>query len=588
MANNTILNPSRNRLDYGKILNYGDNYELDFAICATYSLDFDSLILASISLDLSEEFDTNLMDNPISLLKELRNTSDKIALFCESGQISCPANQRKVYILLEDMVFPVLTSKKFQNNRYASFHPKFWLIRYKKDENIRYRIIVSSRNLTFNRSWDISFTMDGKVNDNQTDKNDAIIVFLNYLMEHSNNHEKTNKIREILMELKYVHFDLDSDIFSDYDFILNGVEEDSYKIQNQPLFKEDGERLLIMTPFLSKQVISNFNKKINPNSNSILISQSNSLEKLKKDDCNNFKLYCLRDEIVVGESHFSEEGDDSLNQDIHAKIYVCEKNNFCELYLGSLNASCNALGGNIELMIKLTSKNLTVDKLSQDIFNNGKDNPFEEFTIKPYVLDDEDEEEDMAFIIKHIIRLNPKAKIIPNDDFYNIEVEFDDNPFNDLDIELRPLLSVNSQRFSKKIIFVNLNKLLLSEFFVINIDGLEKVIKVPTIGMPKDRQNEVISNIIKDEDAFIEYLSLLFGDDYYFNLIQSDVESDTKFNRLFNVQLSELYEKMLQASLYNPEKFDDIATIIESLSDKNIVPDGFDELYNAFLGVITK
>ena len=66
------------------------------------------------------------------------------------------------------------------------------------------------------------------------------------------------------------------------------------------------------------------------------------------------------------------------------------------------------------------------------------------------------------------------------------------------------------------------------------------------------------------------------------------MESDTEFNRLFNVQLSELYEKMLQASLYNPEKFDDIATIIESLSDKNIVPDGFDELYNAFLGVITK
>ena len=105
--------------------------------------------------------------------------------------------------------------------------------------------------------------------------------------------------------------------------------------------------------------------------------------------------------------------------------------------------------------------------------------------------------------------------------------------------------------------------------------------------MPEDRQNDVISNIIKNKDDFIEYVSLLFGEDYYFNAIQS--KKDNNFNNYyFYAQLSELYEKMLQASVYSPDKFDDIAIIIESLSDDKIVPEGFNELYNTFLEVIGK
>ena len=592
--NDIMLNPSKDRLDYGNILHHDDNYKLDFAIGATYSLELDSLILSAISLDSYGEFDKNLINKPILLLNALRKTSNKIALFCESGQILFNDNRRKVYVLLEDIVFPVLTSKEFENNHYASYHPKFWLIRYTKEDNIRYRIIVLSRNLTSNRSWDISFVMDGNISDNQTNKNDALIEFIKYSIDNSVNnkksinHEKIEKMNEIIDELKHVDFNLDSDIFSDFEFIVNGVDDRSYQIQNQPLFQKNWDRILIMTPFLSKDVISKFNKKINVNSNSILISQSDSFKKLTKEDCDNFNLYCLRDEIVNGEREISEEDTDFYNQDIHAKIYVCEKNNCCELYLGSLNASCNALRGNIELMVKLKSKNLTVEQISQNIFNNGGDNPFEEYLIKNNEQDDDKTEDDNSnYIIKQIIRLNPKAKVTSSDDLYNIEVEFGENPFKDKDIELCPLLSNNSQKFSEKMIFENLNKLLLSEFFIIRINEIERIIKIETEGMPNDRKNEVISNIIRNKDDFIEYISLLFGDDYYSNFISPD-EKSKDFSKQFYVQLSGLYEKMLQASIYDPDKFDDIKDIIESLSDEKIVPDGFNELYNTFLEVIDK
>ena len=299
---------------------------------------------------------------------------------------------------------------------------------------------------------------------------------------------------------------------------------------------------------------------------------------MKEKECNNFNLYCLRDEIVNGEYQISEEENLPSNQDIHAKLYVCEKDNHCELYLGSLNASCNALRGNVELMVKLISKNLTVEQISRDIFNDGSDNPFEEYVIKPNISEDENDDEDLNYIIKQIIRLN----------LYNIEVEFDENPFIGQDIELLPLLSKNSQKFSEKMIFEDLKKSLLSEFFIIRVNGTERGIKIKTDGIPNDRHNEVISEIIRNKEDFIEYVSLLFGEDYSFNVVQPNRDGESDFSKLFYVQLSELYEKMLQASVYNPEKFDDIATIIESLSDETIVPEGFNELYNTFLEVIAK
>ena len=189
-----MLNPNNNRLDYGEILSPPNNYQLDFAIGTSYSLDLDALVGASISLGLSEETDTNLINNPIFLLEALRTTGDKVILFCEGGQIHLPNKPNLLYILLEEMVFQVNNSKII-NNKYASFHPKFWLLRYVNEENnVFYRVVVLSRNLTFDRSWDISFSMDGFLKEEKSDKNNPIIDFLKYLKDFSKNDEKTLKI----------------------------------------------------------------------------------------------------------------------------------------------------------------------------------------------------------------------------------------------------------------------------------------------------------------------------------------------------------------------------------------------------------
>ena len=589
-----MFNPNNknNRLYYGSILSPKDNYEMDFAIATTYSLDLDSLIGACISLGLSEDMDSELFDNSIFLLEALRKTSDDIAVFCESGQIKLPSNRNSLYILLENSVFQVKTTKEFQKNKYSSFHPKIWLLRYINNEGkILYKIIILSRNLTFDRSWDITFTMEGEKSENTSNKNDALINFIEYLINHTTDSTKAKKMKNIVDELKYIHFTLDSP-FDNFEFFVNGINE-KFSINNSSLFGDELDELLIISPFLSNSVISDFNNRKRDNSHALLFTRLPSLSKLKYDDCNNFDIFTLKDEIIDGESIVSEDSQETSKQDIHAKLYFIKNKKYSELYLGSLNASHNALYGNIEFMIKLESNNYSLNQITKDLFNGEMGNvndPFKLVNINQ-IVPEETESKQLDLIIKYISRLNSKAKIISYNDYFNIELEFDNLNYDylkDYSIRVRPLLSKKESNFSKSMKFEELSKLDLSEFFVIIVydeeNMVSRVIKIKSEGMPIDRKKDVISNIIKDEKSFIEYVSFLLGDDF----ILTAIENKTFENSLngINTALPELYEKMLKAACHSPEKFNEIEFLISALSDDNVIPNGFEELYNTFLKVI--
>ena len=585
-----MLNPKNDRLDYGSILSPPQNYQLDFAIGATYSLDLDALVGASISLGLSAENDTELNKNPIFLLEALRSTGDNVALFCESGQIKLPNKTTPLYILLEDMVFQVTNSNNVEYSRYASFHPKVWVLRYINDKKeILYRFAVLSRNLTFDRNWDLSFSMDGSITDSKTDKNNPLIKFIEFLSGFSTDGDKTDKIREIMNELENVEFKLDSNVFEGFDFILNGVGAE-YSIQNHQLFYSNSlENLLIMSPFLSKDVIIDFNNRKKPNSKAILITRLNSLSPLKDKKLDNFEFYALKDDVVDGESLLSEES--YQKQDIHAKMYIVEKRNYVDLYLGSLNASHNALFGNVEFMIKLWAKKrrFNINKVLKNIFNDGKDNPFQMVNMDTIKSEPENDGNDLNLIVKQIVRLNSSANVISRNDSFDLEVEFDKD-YDDYDIEIQPLLSNKKAKFSRKIIFKDLDKVQLSEFFIITItkddDSIRRIIKIPVDNLPEDRQNDVVSNIINDKTAFIRYVAFLLGDEYILSSIEDGDYSSDKSDTNFTVELPELYEKMLKSAMYEPEKFSELEFLIKTLSKDNVIPEGFEELHDTFKRVI--
>ena len=139
-------------------------------------------------------------------------------------------------------------------------------------------------------------------------------------------------------------------------------------------------------------------------------------------------------------------------------------------------------------------------------------------------------------------------------------------------------------------IFKELDKTQLSEFFVITVskddETVRRVIKISVDNLPEDRQKEVVSKVINDKTAFIRYVAFLLGDEYILSSIEEEGESPGDTPKGFIIQLPELYEKMLKSAMYAPEKFQEIEFLIKTLSDDDVIPEGFDELYNTFKQVI--
>ncbi len=627
-----MLSPYNDRLDYGQILAPPEGFVLDFAIGTTYSLDLDALVGASIALGLSVDVDSDLVKNPICLLEALRTTGDKVALFCEGGQIHVPGKVNPLYILLEKMVFQVITQKSRSSKSYPSFHPKFWLLRFRDEKkNPLYRVVVLSRNLTFDRSWDLTFAMEGRVSNDKTTKNLPVEDFLGYLTDYlpsdENGKEKKKRIRNVIRELPYVKFELDSKEFDDFEFLPTGIKRKGGSLRSSkdkhfdPLFRNSAHETLVMSPFLTNSVIKDLivkNRYLN-RAHYMLFTRAESLEKLDPIDCVPFRFFVLKDLVAEGESAISEEtetsnygktvGENDLseqqqnfqNQDIHAKIFMVRKDSDVCLYLGSMNASHKAIYSNVEftILLKTKSARLNMKLLASFLFNgdeDGKLNPFEEVKLGERKRSSDEEDEKLSILdgyVKLITRINPYAVVSENGEFYDITVNFERYDVSDYTVTVRPLLSKKTEPLSQNVQFKNLSLAQLSSFYVVAVsDGtrtVERVIIIPTEGIPEDREKTIVSNIVENEDCFYRYVAFLLGDSYVmgaFELSESGVAKN-EVNSLKYDRLPPLYEKMLKTAATDPERLKEIDYLLSAVSADGVIPEEFENMYGVFKKVVT-
>ena len=134
--------------------------------------------------------------------------------------------------------------------------------------------------------------------------------------------------------------------------------------------------------------------------------------------------------------------------------------------------------------------------------------------------------------------------------------------------------------------FQSLDILQLSEFYVVSasVDDcrLERVIMIPTSGIPEERETEIIRNVIRSEKQFFEYVAFILGDDY----IQSFLESQ-KFSGAYgewgrNDGQTAVYEKMLRTAVANPGKIGEIQYITRAVEEQEIIPQKFRDMYQVF------
>lgn len=587
------------RLNYGEILLPPVGYQLVKAVGTTYSLDLEALISISVSLGLLETTDSKISNNPVILLNAFQKVSDKIMIFCEDGQIKLPNKPSPLSIILEKMIVPVALPKR--NGFTPSFHAKTWMLEYGNEKKDKiYRFVVLSRNLTFDHSWDVSFSMDGVISKEPDESTKPIVDFLDFLKKNigsnlSNYENKCKFVNSLKNDISHASFSLNSKWFEDFEILPLGIGKKGIDINVDPLFTESYHDFVVVSPFVSGTTIGKLcgwsSYKELTNCKKALITRKSELSKLTDDQVNNCKIYTLKDTVIDGESIISDDSV-KMSQDIHAKMFLRRKGSSTDLYLGSMNATYAAANYNVEMLIKLSGKNryLNYDILMNDLFcgdENGPKNPFERVSLSEDVKKIKDDpKQDLERILKDICRYEKTACVIQKDNGkYKININISNVP-ETMKCEISPLLSNKTASLSKEVCFDDLDLLQISEFYRIKVSNskekIERVILIPTSGLPDEREIALVNDTIKEKRDFIEYIAFILADDYILSLLEKEQLDYSGIFKQSPDLMPALYEKMLRVSYSNPSKLKEIDHIVSMVTKEDVIPKEFRDTYETF------
>jgi len=596
-----MLQPNKDRIDYGNLLMPPEGFQLDNAIATSYSLDLDALISIPVALYFAHSLDLNVKQDVVQVLDSIRRASDTVKVFCQKGQIKVPETQHRLYSFIEPCVVQVPPTQK------DSFHPKVWVIRFKNNyKEIKYRVIVLSRNLTFDRSWDVAFQMEGNCIQDRTNNfrnTKPLIDFINYL----SGFEKITWLKSFLADLGKTEFKITSNEFEDFKFLPTGF--DGYR-ENFLFDNHVYDDLLIISPFITNGglEIAKEHSRVKPT----LFSREFELKKINREVLTHFSTYHLSKDFVEGEEKLevdTEENILSQHQDLHAKVYAYKNGWDAYLLLGSANCSKRAMENNVEFMIQLKGKNSKIgpnvifsELVNKDLQIFQQYSGAEELSEQEKLLDEQEQELQKLKI--ELVNAALKARASKQEDS-NFQIDLE---FNLKGIKANPKIEITANLLNSEQTQVlqvgennnwaayNIGELDLSCFLILELKLkgssviLRFAMKIEIANLPSTRSTKIFRDIISNTTNFFKYIRFLLAENYWDEQLsfgeRNGIHSDgSSFGFYFSEE--PIYENMLKAVSREPEKLAEIKKVMDKLSEEEnketpIIPQDFKELWNVF------
>jgi len=565
----SILNQQNDRVNYGDMLCPEDGYSLDFAVGMTYSLDLETLLGVPISLGMLEDIDSNHKNNPYFLLEAIRRSADKIAIFCNADSIKMPQNIRPVFALLEKSVFPILLPHK------ANFHPKLWVLRYSRSNSDAYiKVIVLSRNMTFDRSFDVAVEMRGAIGKSESQKHRPLSDLLEYVAGKASA-DKRKHIRKLAQDvLRVGSFGL-MDEFDDYNFYPFGINQ--YKKTAMPLLaNKDNYEIIVVSPFVSEGVLQDLSNI--PRKTKLITRRASITPKvLELFD----EVYATKDAVMTDDM-IEEEDAGKAGRDVHAKIYFtyaytgeAKKS----VFIGSLNASQNAFYNNVEFLVELKCKPMS--RIQTMLINDlimDENSAFEKVASVSDFPGAPGEEEPVADF-RDALGADMKATILPAGDRFEIRVDARTEKLAS-PVKIAPLYKHSALRpLESATLFGDMLLKDLSGFFILKRGNASTITKIPTTGLPVfDRDSAIFKAIIGTKQDFLKYVAFMLSDDFAETFIEQGFTHDSTDEKKRRVDIPPaIYESLLRTAARAPARLDDIEEVMSFLDD-DIVMDEFRKL----------
>jgi hypothetical protein len=344
-----------------------EGYRLANAVGTTFSLDLHALLLPPLAFALFDwAADEDAGANPIALLEAVRRNAERMTLFCQAGQIGVPKNYRSLLVYLESCVV-----ESTPPDRERIFHPKVWVLKFVSDhDEPAYRLLCLSRNLTFDRAWDTVLVLDGveATSDRRAvrRRNRPLQDFLRALPDLATrpvSGEVRGRVEQLAEEISDVEFVLPQG-FSDLAFHPLGFN------RRTPKLREDGDRMLVVSPFLTKGALTRLSSAGNRH---VLVSRQESIDAVGADACAGFDdifvlaphawaEFAAEEQTMATTANVTASPNEAVGESpdeeltgLHAKLFVAQRPNQVRVFTGSANATDAAFTGNVEFLVELST-----------------------------------------------------------------------------------------------------------------------------------------------------------------------------------------------------------------------------------------
>lgn len=554
---------------------------LDVAVATTFTLDLDAALVAPLAF---ASFDSAGPGDPIAALEAIRSVASRLTVFCQAGEMRVPSKGSDLFEFLGSVVYEVNRPRAG-----ALFHPKLWLLRYAGEDRESVRLLVPTRNLTNDASWDAVLRLDGTPEGGPLAKNRPLVDLVSWCMEHTTLEIDANRragIESLSETVRRTRWESPEGV--------NDIVFHALGLSRRPRPDFSGRRHLVISPYVNADGLA----IVAPSPNAVVVARPDQLE-------------LLPTELVEGIDCrwiTSVGGDDdpaapSLG-DLHAKVVVTERAHRAHLFVGSANATAAAYGGNIEVLVELSGgpATLGIDAVLGDLAKvlepcqiQGGKQPTEADELRR-ALDDllrnaavaqlelrAVEDGDTCFRVE----LTSRQPLLPASHVGRGTVELLSRRGYAIEVPAGEAIDAN---------FTAVPLADVTPFVVLHLElrGATQHVEGATVirarlhGDPPGRLDALIARLVNSPAKFLRFLFLLLGlangavPPWFQHA--TDEATDGPGDQHRELELG-VFEALTRALVANPAALDDLGHLVEHLraSEAGLatLPEGFDELWTA-------
>ncbi|MFW6600045.1 phospholipase D family protein [Propionibacteriaceae bacterium Y2011] len=549
-------------------------YQLDAAVATTFVLDLTAALVPPLAFASHKR---GIAGDPMAALEAVRSTADRIDVFCQLGHIQVPTAAADLMAFLEPMLHEVSVRRPGH-----LFHPKLWFMRYVRTDDpsdTSHRLLVLTRNLTHDHSWDISLCLDGQRASGRKASNRPLADLIRALPGMSRTPlpaDRQARIEGLSEDVRRIEWELPEDV-SEMAFHTFGITNSS-----GPDFS--GRRHLVVSPFVTDDGLAHVTVG---SSDVSVVSRIEAMDRLSPAAVEPARTYQLsglagltRDDEVAPTAHDRPAPNQHSHlSGLHAKLYVVERNRRAHMFIGSANATGPAFGGNVEILVELIGRQ---SKLGVETLV-GPDAPFltmlEEYPAEGGVIPspEEDAERDLERVLRALATMTHTVTVAPGGAPHTVTIRTDGKPplptgFT-ATVELLTLAGrAHHVRDASQCLVATLSNVEpadVTPFVVWRVKSpdlpqpLGTVVRARLVNDPKGRLDEVLARQVNTPEKFFQFLALLLSiDDSSVQAPFVDVGGGSSFGGAGSGAL----EMVLRAMAERPSAVDDLDQLVSKLA----------------------